>query len=138
MRSMTWLGGRLVDLREHEAWDLMRWHNVGRIAWIGPEGLSVVPLNYVVADQMIWLRTAAYSTVAREARDQQVAFEVDEVDERTRSGWSVLVRGVARTIYGVEAPSPARPDVDVWPDGIRALQVAIEPTEIQGRRLLAA
>ncbi len=137
MRSMMWLGGRLVDLDPDEAWRLLPRQTIGRLAWQGADGISVTPLNYVVADDTIWLRVAAYSAMAREARDQQVAFQVDDIDEGTRSGWSVLVRGTARTVYGIEVPG-IPPVVEVWPEGIRALQVAVEPHQVTGRRLLGS
>ena len=43
------------------------------------------------------VRTTAYSEVARECDDSPVAFEVDDVEESTQSGWSVLMRGPRRT-----------------------------------------
>jgi hypothetical protein len=70
--------------------------------------------------------------VARECDDSSVAFEVDDFDPATRSGWSVLMRGRAHIDYGA-APDGGEPDV--WPAGARALRVVLDVDEISGRRV---
>ena len=54
------------------------------------------------------IRTAAYSEPARECDDSPVAFEVDDLDEAERSGWSVLMRGRAHLDFAAPA-GDARP-----------------------------
>jgi hypothetical protein len=61
-----------------------------------------------------------------------VAFQVDALDEKTRSGWSVLVRGVAHIDYGREVGGTP----DEWPAGVKPLQLVIDPISVTGRRLL--
>jgi nitroimidazol reductase NimA-like FMN-containing flavoprotein (pyridoxamine 5'-phosphate oxidase superfamily) len=46
---------------------------------------------------VIVIRTAAGTKLAT-ADHANVTFEVDEIDQRTRSGWSVLVRGLAEEV----------------------------------------
>ena len=132
--SSSWSAGRLVELTPDECWALLTSVPVGRLAWHGPAGLSVVPVNFVEADGRIFVNTAAYSSLARECDDQPVAFQVDALDPSNRSGWSVLVRGVAHIDYGAaEDPGPTP---DVWPAGTRALRLSVNPTTVSGRRLL--
>jgi nitroimidazol reductase NimA-like FMN-containing flavoprotein (pyridoxamine 5'-phosphate oxidase superfamily) len=130
-----WSTGRLVELAEDECWDLLRSTPAGRLAWSGAEGLSVVPVNFVAAERRIVIKTAAYSAQARECDDNPVAFQVDALDASTRSGWSVLVRGVAHIDYGRDQD---RDLPDVWPAGVRPLKLVVEPTSVTGRRLLAS
>ena len=130
-----WPTGRLVELTTDQCWELLAGPPVGRLAWHGSDGLSVVPVNFLAAEGRLVVNTAAYSSIARECDDQPVAFQVDELDPRTRSGWSVLVRGVAHIDYGGARAAGARPDV--WPSGTKPLQLAIEPVSLTGRRLLA-
>jgi nitroimidazol reductase NimA-like FMN-containing flavoprotein (pyridoxamine 5'-phosphate oxidase superfamily) len=124
--------GQLTDLTEDECWSLAASRPVGRLAWTGPQGLTVVPVNFVVTDRRVHVRTAAYSALARECDDSLVAFQVDELDADHRSGWSVLLRGRARVEYGGADPG-AEPDV--WPVGARALRVTVDVAEVSGRRV---
>ena len=92
----------------------------------------MVPVNYVLTGRRVHIRTAAYSALARECDDSLVAFEVDELDADERSGWSVLMRGRAHLVFG--GAGEDRPDV--WPSGVRSLQIAIDADEISGRRVV--
>jgi hypothetical protein len=129
-------GGRLVELLPDECWTLLETGPVGRLAWAGAGGPTVLPVNFTVANRRIVFRTSPYSSVARECDDLAVAFEVDDVDPFTRSGWSVLVRGTARLAYDETLVPAESKDLEVWAEGRRALHVVIEPRELTGRRLL--
>jgi hypothetical protein len=69
-------------------------------------------------------------------RGGRVAFEVDGVEEATRTGWSVLVRGEA-----VEVTDPAglarvrKLALYPWAPGAKARYVRILPTVLTGRRI---
>ena len=122
----------IIDLEPDECWALAAGQPVGRLAWTGPQGPTVVPVNFVVTGRRVHIRTTAYSALARECDDSPVAFEVDQFDAAHRSGWSVLMRGRAHLHYGV---SDGSDEPDVWPTGIRGLQVALEVDEVTGRRV---
>lgn len=62
-----------------------------------------------------------------------MAFEVDELDEFTRSGTSVIVEGTADAEVG---RGDLPPGVDTWPAGNRPFVVGIEVSLVTGRRLL--
>jgi hypothetical protein len=136
--SSRWISGRLIELASDECLRLLGTHAVGRVAWNGPTSPTVLPVNFVVVDSEIWFRTAAHSSLSREIDDLAVAFQVDDVDEFTRSGWSVLVRGTAHVVYDVARIPGAWPDLETWPSGAHALHVVIEARQITGRRLLAS
>ena len=123
-------GSTLTDLAEAECWTLLGTRPVGRLVWSGAAGLTVLPVNYLATTGRILLRTAAYASVARECRDTEVAFQVDDIDEDTHTGWSVLVRGRCR-----DADPDDEPDPDVWAPGTRRVLFAIEAREVTGRRL---
>ena len=124
--------GRLRDVSPDECWSLAVTQPVGRLAWTGPSGPTVVPVNFELTGRRVLVRTAAYSALARECDDSPVAFEVDHYDPDTRSGWSVLMRGHAHLEY---SGSDGSNDPDVWPAGARALRVLIDVDEISGRRV---
>jgi hypothetical protein len=125
----------LVDLPTEECWQLLTSRPVGRLAWSGPHGPTVIPVNFAVDGQNVLIRTRAYSEAARECDDTMVAFQVDSFDEQSHEGWSVLVRGRAHFEY----PSPvSSEDPDVWVDGPRSLRMRVEATEVTGRRIVSS
>jgi hypothetical protein len=125
----------LVDLPTEECWQLLMSRPVGRLAWSGPHGPTVIPVNFTADGQNVLIRTKAYSEAARECDDTMVAFQVDSFDEEARQGWSVLVRGRAHFEY--QSPTTSG-DPDVWVDGPRSLRLRVEVTEVTGRRILAS
>ena len=56
-------------------------------------------------DGNVVFRTGTH-TVLTKVDLEQVAFEIDGVDEQTRTGWSVCVHGVGREITDVDDPQP--------------------------------
>ncbi|MFB9312718.1 pyridoxamine 5'-phosphate oxidase family protein [Nocardioides plantarum] len=125
--------GRLVELDVDECWELLRRTPVGRLAWNGAAGPTVVPVNYVATSDGIVVKTTAYSAAVRETDDSPITFQVDHIDPETRTGWSVLAHGrldVDWSFGRVDAP-----EVDVWPAGPRPLRLQLEISTISGRRL---
>ena len=132
-----WSGGHLVDLSPRECLELLENVKIGRVAWCGAAGPTVVPVNFVLHDGAVWIRSTPYSTLAREAASGQVAFEADGVDESTESGWSVLVKGRGESKQPDELP-PDLPDLQTWPEGPRPFVLSIDMREVTGKRLLAS
>jgi hypothetical protein len=93
-----------------------------------------MPVNFTIGDGEIHLRTAGYSSLARECDGSQVAFQADDVDAFNRSGWSVLLRGTAR----IDWQHASDPDVEPepWPAGAKPVHVVVPVVSITGRRLL--
>jgi nitroimidazol reductase NimA-like FMN-containing flavoprotein (pyridoxamine 5'-phosphate oxidase superfamily) len=125
---------RLVDLPALECWQLLESAEIARVAWDGPRGVAVVPVNYAVADGALWFRTTSYSHLVRECNGRWVEVEVEGPDPQVWSGWSTVVRGVAEIVDAAEAPEHLA-DVQVWPSGLRNLFVRVDPVEVTGRRL---
>ncbi|HEX5086432.1 MAG TPA: pyridoxamine 5'-phosphate oxidase family protein [Nocardioides sp.] len=125
----------LVDLSTEDCWELAMSRPVGRLAWSGPHGPTVIPVNFTADGKSVMIRTKAYSEAARECEDTMVAFQVDSFDEDTRQGWSVLMRGRAHFEYS--SPS-SEGGPDVWVSGPRSLQLRIEVGEVTGRRILGS
>jgi len=135
MTSIQWGGGHLVDLTTRECLELLETCKVGRVAWCRAAGATVIPVNYVLHDSAVWIRSTPYSMLARESAGEQMAFEVDGVDEFTRSGWSVLVRGRAERRSPADLPRDL-PEVETWPEGPRPFVLSIDLREVTGKRLL--
>ena len=72
---------------------------VGRVSFFADGEIVVLPVNHVVDGQNPVFCTARGSKLSAAEDQDLVAFETDEYDKRTRSGWSVLVNGHAQAIY---------------------------------------
>ena len=99
-------------LDERTCRQLLASQHVGRLVLPG-DAPSVVPLNYVVVDELVYFRTDAGSAAAR-GHGAMAVFEVDVLDELGRAGWSVLVRGLVE-------------DVTDWATGCEDLNDRLRP-----------
>jgi nitroimidazol reductase NimA-like FMN-containing flavoprotein (pyridoxamine 5'-phosphate oxidase superfamily) len=133
-----WIDGHLQELSEPECLELLRSKRVGRVAYGDDQGIAVVPVNYVVHQGSIWFRTSPHTTVGQHVRARTVAFEVDDIDEGSRAGWSVLVRGSGALREPEDLPEPSAERPVPWPKGTRWMYVSIAPRSISGRRLMPA
>ncbi|QOV33741.1 pyridoxamine 5'-phosphate oxidase family protein [Streptomyces ferrugineus] len=126
----------IAELSTGECRALLSTHGVGRIAVPTVTGPVVVPVNYSVVAGAIVFRTAP-GTTPSQAAGCQVAFEVDRIDDVFGQGWSVLVRGRARTVtdpdeaHRLDEAAYSRP----WVGGRRDQWVLIDPLTITGRRI---
>lgn len=127
--------GHFTRLSGEECRLLVRGHSVGRVAWVAASGLQVLPVTYAVAGEQIVFRTGPDSVLGELTGPLQVAFEVDDIDVATATGWSVLVRGEAAT-YAGDPPAGGLPEP--WAPGMRPLVVAITPSAYSGRAVSAA
>ncbi len=107
---------------------LLTTQHVGRLV-IGGEEPTVIPVNYMAADGIVTFRTEIGGTIER-AASGRVAFEVDMFDDRTRSGWSVIVRGRLLPL-----PDGDVVDLDTWAPGERARWMIVPIDAVTGRLL---
>jgi uncharacterized protein len=132
-----WFPGHLVELGRAECLELLAQHQVGRVAYCDDLGPVVVPVNYALDQDTILIQLSPYSTLAARLRTAAASFQIDQFDDYTETGWSVLVRGDARYADPDDvAVASARPHT--WAEGQRTLHVRITPHDISGRRLLPA
>ncbi|MEA2842744.1 MAG: uncharacterized protein QOJ69_415, partial [Actinomycetota bacterium] len=79
-------------------------------------------------------------TMLGASRLRRVAFEVDDIDQERRTGWSVVVQGVGHEVTDALDTMSERVrtlPVTPWPAGERSHWLRIIPREITGRRLTA-
>jgi nitroimidazol reductase NimA-like FMN-containing flavoprotein (pyridoxamine 5'-phosphate oxidase superfamily) len=132
----------LEPLDEAESLRLISPGGIGRLAYEGRFGLTVLPVNYKLHEGTIVFRTARDSTTDTDLRtgienaEFKVAFEIDEVDRTAEEGWSVLVQGPAHHVDSeTERAAVMSAGVEPWAGGVRELYVRITPTRITGRRI---
>ncbi len=122
-----------------EAGDLLRTHHIGRVAWHGVNGLLVLPVAYAWHDGVIAFRTAPGGALARLTEATEIAFEVDDFDLETGTGWAVLVRGVARGVSDAEERAAWQTRLpEPWAPGPRDLVIQVDPVITTGRVVVRA
>ena len=129
-------------LDEAECLRLIAPGGVGRLAYTGRYGLTVLPVNYALHEGTIVFRTAYDSPTDEDLRtgiadaEYKVAFEIDDINPAAREGWSVLVQGSAHHVdSAAERASVQEAHVEPWAGGDRELFVRVLPTRITGRRV---
>lgn len=126
----------LEELDREECLALLGGASVGRIGYDDGQGPAVVPVNFVLDGETVVFRTTVTGRLNRSLHTAlshaavRVAFEVDDIDEESRTGWSVLVRGGARQM-GEDEGAPVEP----WPGEEHDAHIRLTPVEISGRRL---
>ncbi|MGO8875785.1 MAG: pyridoxamine 5'-phosphate oxidase family protein [Acidimicrobiales bacterium] len=123
-------------LDEAECRRLLGTSQLGRVGLTVGEVPAVFPVNYCFSDEAIWFLTGpGVKLQAAEAGDT-VAFEVDEVDERARDAWSVLVIGTSTVATGLSRTEhAARVPVLPWTAAERNHLVRIGADFVSGRRI---
>lgn len=109
---------------------------VGRVSFLADGEIIVLPVNHVVDGQDPVFRTARGSKLSAAEGQDLVAFEADGYDERTKSGWSVLVNGRAHAVYDeAEIQRLSRLGLHPWVTAVdRPFWIRIRPTSISGRQ----
>lgn len=135
----------LEELDEAECLRLITPGGIGRIAYSGRYGLTVLPVNYQLYQGTIVFRTAQDSPTDEDLRtgiahaEYKVAFEIDDIDLAAREGWSVLIQGPVHHVESdAERTSVLEAGVETWPGGDRELFLRIVPSRITGRRIRRA
>ena len=124
-------------LSEEQCVQLLELHDLGRVALQLGDQPEVFPVNYATDGKIVMFRTGVGTKLDR-ATEGRIAFEVDDWDPRTGTGWSVMLKGVAEEVKdGVDpfaATLRSRP-VTPFAPGERNLLLATYPAEISGHRL---
>lgn len=108
---------------------------VGRIGFQADGEVVVLPVNHIVDGQTVAFRTASGSKLSAAEGQNQVVFEADDYDPGRRTGWSVVVKGLAEMVYeDAEVEALNRRGVDPWADGAdRPFWIRVRPASVSGR-----
>jgi uncharacterized protein len=119
--------------------ELLESQSIGRVAWQAADGPQILPVTYAWYEGTIIFRTSPYSVLSELVRPTEVALEIDDLDQKSRRGWSVVVQGRAQGV--------AEPDrlvrmwtvggVVPWASGVRNVFIQIVPHRVTGRVVAA-
>jgi uncharacterized protein len=127
----------LEDLTLTECLALLSSHQVGRVAVVADGQPVILPVNYRTDEGTVVFRTDE-GTKTRGAPLSHVAFEIDEIDQASHAGWSVVVQGVGLDISdAIDARSEQLRVLPVspWAPGGKSYWIKIVPNVISGRTL---
>jgi len=128
----------IEELPTHECWELLGSAGVGRLVYV-EDGMPVAhPVNFVRSGGDVVIRTGPGGGLRAAERGDRVAFQRDEIDPDTRTGWSVLLAGRARVVRDVdELVGLIDPYARPWALGRGEQMVRVIGERITGRRLPA-
>jgi nitroimidazol reductase NimA-like FMN-containing flavoprotein (pyridoxamine 5'-phosphate oxidase superfamily) len=109
---------------------------VGRVAITSQALPTVLPVNFRLTDMGVVFSTGRGSKLEAATREAVVAFEADEIDRSTHTGWSVVVTGMASEITDLDALEAVRSlPLAHW--GVDAVEryVRISLELVSGRRI---
>lgn len=129
--------GSLEELTETECLELLSTAIVGLMAFVNAEGQQLIPVNFIVLDDLIYFRTVHTGMLFELARGHDdVAFGADHHEDAFRSGWNVTARGSARRVEDRATINKvlANPNLRPWAGGVRSTVIEVRPTSVAGRR----
>lgn len=113
-----------------------RSRSIGRVAVTVDALPAIFPVNFAFLDDDVLFRTSTGTKLAAAVRGSVVAFEVDDADAMSHTGWSVLIVGRAETLTRPDELARARTvPLQPWAPGDRGHFVRIRSELVSGRRL---
>lgn len=120
-------------LSETECWNLLSSVALGRLVTSVDGQPEIFPVNFVVQHRTVLFRTAEGTKLISAAINSNVLFEAD--DHGVTEGWSVIVKGMARTLRTNEEIDEAeRAQLLPWTATVKQHFVRVRPLSITGRR----
>jgi nitroimidazol reductase NimA-like FMN-containing flavoprotein (pyridoxamine 5'-phosphate oxidase superfamily) len=117
---------------------LLRTKSIGRLVVVVADEPDIFTVNYRLDGDAVVIRTL-YGLKLMQAVLHRVAFEVDEIDDSRREGWSVVVKGIGDDATDDLAGriSNEGPDaLEPWVPGVRDRWIRIVPRVVTGRRIV--
>ncbi|AKN17859.2 hypothetical protein B586_16815 [Mycobacterium haemophilum DSM 44634] len=131
----------VVELEQGEAMRLLASVGHGRVVFTQRALPAIRPVNHLVDAGRVIVRTrltANVATAVRTSTDSRVvvAYEADELDPQRRTGWSVVVTGLATTITNPEQIARYEQLLQPWVNMAMDTVIAIQPEVITGIRIV--
>jgi len=126
----------MEELDDNECRRLLAERHLGRLAMVDFGGPVIFPVNYVVDRDLVIFRTDPGSKLDAATERELVAFEVDAMDESTRTGWSVVVHGsLAEVTDPADLARLRALPLYPWAPGDKSRYVRVRTRSLSGRRI---
>jgi nitroimidazol reductase NimA-like FMN-containing flavoprotein (pyridoxamine 5'-phosphate oxidase superfamily) len=137
--GLAQLADNAQELNSAEAMRLLSSVDYGRVVFNMQALPAIRPVNHLVDDDMIVIRTRLTSAISSAMQSTErlvVAYEADSFDSQTRTGWSVVVTGHAETLTDPDTVARYERLLHPWVNHADTV-VAIEPEIVTGLRIAA-
>lgn len=106
---------------------------VGRVALPGVDAPEIRPVNFVLRDDRVVIRTGDGQILAAARRGEMAGFEIDDIDALEHTGWSVVVAGKLGELPTTpeNLALPVRP----WASGQKDRFVSLSLDRVSGLRI---
>ena len=121
----------LQTLSSEECLRLLQQAGVGRICVPAAGAPEIRPVNFVLHERAIVVRTSEGTLLESARRGVDAAFEIDGIDRLEHTGWSVIASGPLR-----ELPSDERTralPLRAWASGDKDRFIALAIKDLSGR-----
>jgi nitroimidazol reductase NimA-like FMN-containing flavoprotein (pyridoxamine 5'-phosphate oxidase superfamily) len=127
----------LEALSRQESIQLLSGEVVGRVVFTHSALPAVVPVTFAILDEAVVLRTAEGTRLAAAADRGVLALEADEIDPVARTGWSVVVTGIAELVTDPIRRAVIHAIVEPFAPGENDVYVSLPFTVVTGRRVVS-
>ncbi len=121
-----------------ECVSLLDAQEVARVAFNADGALQLLPINFAWDGEGIVFRCEPGSSLSRSI-GSEIVLEVDGLDQRNRTGWSVLARGIPVSVEPDRSPELAarlrRLPLYPWAGGEKGQWLRLIPAPLTGRRV---
>ncbi len=123
-----------TTLTEDRCWELLSQQEVGRLATAVGSEPEIFPVNYAVADRLLYIRTSPGTKLAELAVNEHVALETDLVAPDAAE--SVVVKGTAEILHtDADLATAEATGLETYVGGDKDVWVRITPSQVTGRHL---
>jgi nitroimidazol reductase NimA-like FMN-containing flavoprotein (pyridoxamine 5'-phosphate oxidase superfamily) len=125
-------GNPVLILQDEQSWKLLESTKHGRLVVTVAGEPDIIPVNYVVGDRKLFLRTAPGDKLAELTINAKVLFETDGI--LSDEAWSVVLRGTARVLdQSADIAAAETLGLRSWVPTLKDFYVEITPTSVSGR-----
>jgi CheY-like chemotaxis protein len=137
-RPLNDSGQQMRPLTRRQALDRLASVPFGRVVFTHHAMPSIRPVNHVVRDGQVIIRThedSAFTSCAGHGHPNVVVYEADDIDPDTRTGWTVTVTGLARLVEDPARAARYRDMLHPWVSGSMSAVISIDAEFVTGFKL---
>lgn len=124
---------RIVEMTEDECWAALDRERFGRLAVAVGGDPDIFPINFIVDEGTLLMRTAPGTKLTELVIHAAVAVEID--GQGPQEAWSVILKGDARMVDSFsETYADDEKQLQTWLPSHKPIYVQIVPTQLTGRR----
>jgi len=138
MTSLEAQAPSMSVLSSEECYTLLGTRHIGRLGVIAEHYPLIIPMNYALDHRVLVVRSQPGVKLSN-TDHANVTFQVDDIDDTTQSGWTVLVRGLAEEVTPDHSDhiieNTHHTNLTPWAPHSGSHWVRIIPQAITGRRI---